>query len=62
LAQNRPGASKQALEKLSAGIYLECLEHNPESIYLCSSYYYMGELFKKEDQPHKARSFYQKII
>jgi len=27
---------------------LECLENGPESIYLSSSYYYMGELFRKE--------------
>lgn len=48
LAQNRQGATKQALEELTKGIYLECSFHGPESIYLCSSYYYMGELFKKE--------------
>lgn len=62
LAQNRPGAIKQALDELTQGIYLECIEHGPESIYLCSSYYYMGELFKKEGSVQKARNFYQKII
>mmetsp|Transcript_27900 Transcript_27900/g.26938 ORF Transcript_27900/g.26938 Transcript_27900/m.26938 type:complete len:208 (+) Transcript_27900:133-756(+) len=62
LVQNRAGASKQALEELTQGIYLECIEHGPESIYLCSSYYYMGELFKKEGSVQKARNFYAKII
>lgn len=62
LAQNRPGATKQALEELTQGIYLDCLEHGPESIYLCSSYYYMGELFKKEGQVQQSKNFYSKII
>jgi hypothetical protein len=48
LAQNSPDAHSQALEHLTKGIYLECMEHGPESYYMCSSYYYMGELFKKE--------------
>jgi TolA-binding protein len=38
------------------------MEHGPESIYLCSSYYYMGELFKKEGSVQKAKNFYSKII
>ena len=42
MAQNRPKAAEQALNELTQGIYLECTEHGPESIYLCSSYYYMG--------------------
>ena len=42
LAQTRPETHKKALEELSNGIFLECKEHGPESIYLCSSYYYMG--------------------
>lgn len=62
LAQNRPGASQQALEKLSMGVYLECKFYGPESYFLCSSYYYMGEYFKKEGQIAKAKSFFQKII
>ena len=38
------------------------MEYGPESIHLCSSYYYMGELFKKDGNIHKAKSFYSKII
>ena len=62
LAQNRPETHKKALEELSQGIFLECKEHGPESIFLCSSYYYMGELFRKEDSIQKARSFFSKIV
>jgi tetratricopeptide (TPR) repeat protein len=62
LAQNRPETHKKALEELSQGIFLECQEHGPESIYLCSSYFYMGELFRKEESIQRAKSFYQKII
>ena len=29
---------------------------------MCSSYYYMGELFKKENELQKARAFFSKII
>lgn len=50
LAQNTPDAYGQALEHLTKGIYLECVEHGPESFKMCSSYYYMGELFKKENE------------
>jgi hypothetical protein len=62
LAQNRPETHKKALEELSQGIFLECKEHGPESVYLSSSYFYMGELFRAEDSATKARSFYQKIV
>ena len=64
MAQNRPNAAEQALKELTKGIYLECIEHGPESIYLCSSYYYMGQLFQKEGghSVPKARAFYSKII
>lgn len=62
LAQNKPETHQKALEELSHGIYLECLENGPESIYLSSSYYYMGELFRKEDSVQKARSFFSKIV
>lgn len=47
LAQNRPEAEPQALDELTKGIYKECKEFGPESYHLCSSYFYMGELFKK---------------
>jgi hypothetical protein len=52
----------QALDKLSNAIYLESQFYGPESIYLCSSYFYMGEVFKKEGQVQQAKNFYQKII
>jgi len=46
MAQNRPNAHEKALEKLTRGIYMECQEHGPESVKLCKSYYYMGQLFQ----------------
>jgi len=42
MAQNRPNGYEKALEKLTRGIYQECNEHGPESIYLCASYFYLG--------------------
>ena len=51
----------QALDKLSNAIYLESQFYGPESIYLCSSYFYMGEVFKKEGQVQQAKNFYQKM-
>lgn len=62
LAQNRAETHKKALEELSSGIFLECKEHGPESIYLCSSYFHMGELFRKEESAHKVKSFFSKIV
>tara|TARA_B110000503_G_C6830695_1_gene282675 strand:+ start:396 stop:554 length:159 start_codon:yes stop_codon:yes gene_type:complete len=50
LAQGRPETHKKALDELSKAIFLECQEFGPESIYLCSSYFYMGELFRSDDQ------------
>lgn len=29
---------------------------------MCSSYYYMGELFKKEGEVNKTKAFFQKIV
>jgi hypothetical protein len=49
LAQGRPETHKKALDELSKAIFLECQEFGPESIYLCSSYFYMGELFRSDD-------------
>lgn len=62
LAQNSADSHAQALEHLTKGIYLECVEYGPESIYMCSPYYYMGELFKKDGELQKAKAFYGKII
>ena len=61
MAQNRPETHKKAVEYLSKGIYAECVEHGPESIYLCSSYYYMGELFRQDDKISETRSIFSKI-
>lgn len=41
---------------------MECTEHGPESVYLCSSYFYMGELFRKDSMNDEARSYYSKIV
>ena len=45
MAQNRPNAHSDAIEKLTKGIYMECEEYGPEDVHLCKSYYYMGLLF-----------------
>jgi len=45
MAQNREKGLEKALEKLTSGIYMECMEHGPESVYLCRSYFYLGQLF-----------------
>jgi tetratricopeptide (TPR) repeat protein len=62
LAQSTPEAFNNALEHLTKGIYLECIEFGPENYRMCSSYYYMGELFKKENEREKAKAFFSKII
>jgi tetratricopeptide (TPR) repeat protein len=41
---------------------MECQEHGPESIYLCKSYFYMGQLFQQSRQAVNAKAFFQKII
>lgn len=58
-AQNR---FENAIEELSKGIFLECLEHGPESIELCSSYYYLGSIFQQLGKKEETKSFYSKII
>lgn len=62
MAQNRPNAHDKALEKLTRGIYQECVEHGPESIYLCKSYFYMGQLNQMSRQLINSKAFFQKII
>ena len=62
MAQNRPNGHEKAIEKLTRGIYQECREHGPESVYLCKSYYYMGQLFTSMRQQFSAKAFYQKIV
>lgn len=51
-----------AIKELAQGIYLECLEHGPESIQLCSSYYYLASIFHKQGKKEETKSFYQKIV
>ena len=46
LAQGDNESHQKALEELSQGIFLECGFYGPESYQLCSSYFYMGELFR----------------
>lgn len=60
LHQNSSAA--KALDKLSQAVYLESRFHGPESVYLCSSYFYMGEVFRKEGDLANARNFYLKIV
>jgi TolA-binding protein len=62
LAQDKPDSYKQALEHLTKGIYLECIEFGPESYRMGSSYFYMGELFKKQGEIDKCKAFFSKII
>ena len=42
----RQGDNKKALKELTEGIYLQSLLDQPESPYMCSSYYYLGNLYK----------------
>ena len=58
MAQNRPNAHDKALEKLTRGVYMMCQEHGPESIYLCPSYFYMGQLFQQGRQQVNAKAFF----
>lgn len=38
------------------------MEYGPESIHLCSSYYYLACIFHKQDKNEETKSFYQKIV
>jgi len=51
-----------AIKELAQGIYLECNEFGPESIQVCSSYFYLGSIMQKQDKKEEASAFYQKII
>ena len=62
---HNPNAKKtldQASDELTKGIYKECKEFGPESYHVCSSYFYLGELFRAYGNTSNARAFYQKII
>ncbi len=51
-----------AIKELSEGIYLECKQFGPETVQLCSSYFYLGSIFNKQEKKEECKSFYQKII
>jgi hypothetical protein len=38
------------------------MEYGPESIQLCSSYYYLASIFSKLYKKEETKSFYQKIV
>ena len=54
------GRLDEAAKELSQGILLDCLQYGPESIELCSSYYYMGTIFKAMNKVEETRSFFAK--
>ena len=51
-----------AIKELSQGIYLDWIEYGPESIQLCSSYFYLALIFHKQGKKIETKSFYQKIV
>jgi tetratricopeptide (TPR) repeat protein len=50
------------MKELSEGIYQDCLEFGPESIQLCSSYYYMGLIFQQMNKNEETKSIYSKVV
>ena len=48
LSQKEDPTYRKALDELTKGIFLECQQHGPESFRMSSSYYYMGEAFRKQ--------------
>jgi hypothetical protein len=58
MSKNEESALKKAKEEFSLGIYKECIEHGPESIHLCSSYFYMGQIFMQDGSIIKARAYF----
>jgi|TARA_B110000285_G_C14843019_1_gene476246 hypothetical protein len=61
LARQEPRYNKDALKNLTEGIYKQCEMDGPESPKLCSSYFYLGEYYKKENMVDQARAVYKKI-
>lgn len=50
LSQKEDPTYRQAMDELTKGIFLECQQHGPESYRMSSSYYYLGETFRKQGQ------------
>lgn len=61
LARQGGSSNKDALKNLTEGIYKQCEMDGPESPKLCSSYFYLGEYYKKEGNVAGARAVYKKI-
>jgi hypothetical protein len=61
LARQGGSSNKDALKNLTEGIYKQCEMDGPESPKLCSSYFYLGEYYKKENMVDQARAVYKKI-
>ena len=53
LSQQGDPTYKKALDELTKGIFIECQQHGPESFRMCSSYFYMGEVFRKQEEGYK---------
>ena len=51
-----------AIKEYSESIYLECEQYGPEAIEVCSSYFYLGLIFNKQDKKTEVKAFYSKII
>jgi len=61
LARQGGSSNKEALKSLTEGIYKQCEMDGPESPYLCASYFYLGEYYKKEGNVAAARAVFKKI-
>ena len=62
MAQSRKDGHVKALEKLTQGIYMQCMEHGPESVLVCRSYFYLGQAFQQIGQSPNAKAFFSKIV
>jgi len=61
LARAGGSSNKEALNSLTDGIYKQCEMDGPESPYLCASYFYLGEYYKKEGNVAATRAVFKKI-
>ena len=64
LSQKEDPTYRKAMDEMTKGIFLECQQHGPESYKMSSSYYYMGEMFRKQghSQYHSAKAYFGKIV